>query len=207
MPTTAKKSSNPFFNLFEYLHNHISHINNSKIFAGLMIITLNISSKFVTIKLSKTMESYLKYTFSRDILVFAIAWMGTRDVYIAMLITLLFVITMDFLLNEDSMFCVLPEQFTNYHVNLLDSNEQVTDDDVKHAQEVLDKAKKQKEIASSEAAASTSATATNTKTDGSNSKISNNSAKQTPTEDRFSILTGKNKTDGSPNTSMSYTIF
>jgi hypothetical protein len=165
-----------------------------------MIITLNISSKFVTIKLSKTMESYLKYTFSRDILVFAIAWMGTRDVYIAMLITLLFIMTMDFLLNEDSMFCILPEHFTNYHVNLLDSNEQVTDDDVKHAQEVLDKAKKQKEIAASEAAA-------NTKTKNGNSITSNSDATKTLTEDRFSILTGKNKTGGSPNTSMSYTTF
>jgi spermidine/putrescine-binding protein len=129
--------------LLEYLHNHVKVINDSKIFAGLMIITLNIASKFVTIKLSKTMESYLKYTFSRDILVFAITWMGTRDIYIATFITLFFILFMDFLLNEDSMFCILPEQFTNYHISLAENFESPTPDEIKKAEEVLERAKKQ----------------------------------------------------------------
>lgn len=108
--------------LFNYTNDYVSSLNNSKLFAGLMIIVLNIASKFVTIKLSKTMEAYLKYTFSKQILIFAIAWMGTRDIYIAIIITLIFVFLMDFLFNEESQFCVLPEAFTNYHVGLLDTN-------------------------------------------------------------------------------------
>jgi hypothetical protein len=129
--------------LLQYLNHYVYSVNNSKLFAGLMIIVLNISSKFVTVKLSKTMEAYLKYSFSRNILVFAIAWMGTRDIYIALIITLVFILLMDFLLNEDSSFCCLPEQFTDYHVSLLD--ESVSEEDVKKANEVLEKAKKQKE--------------------------------------------------------------
>jgi hypothetical protein len=96
-------------------------MNNSKLFAGLMIIILNVSSKFVTIKLSKSMEAYLKYTFSRNILIFAIAWMGTRDIYIALGITILFIVFMDYLLNEDSPYCCLPNDFTSYHLNLAES--------------------------------------------------------------------------------------
>ena len=69
--------------LFSYFNNHIQALNSSKLFAGLMIIILNIASKFVNIKVGKTLEAYLKYTFSRQILGFAIAWMGTRDIYIA----------------------------------------------------------------------------------------------------------------------------
>jgi hypothetical protein len=137
-------SSNIVSNMFNYLHNNIKAMNDSKIFAGLMIITLNIASKFVTIKLSKTMESYLKYTFSRDILVFAITWMGTRDVYIALFITLVFMLCMDFLLNEDSMFCILPEQFTDYHISLATNNEIVSPEEIKKAREVLERAEKQK---------------------------------------------------------------
>ena len=137
-------SSNIVSNMFNYLHNNIKVMNDSKIFAGLMIITLNIASKFVTIKLSKTMESYLKYTFSRDILVFAITWMGTRDVYIALFITLVFMLCMDFLLNEDSMFCILPEQFTDYHISLATNNEIVSPEEIKKAREVLERAEKQK---------------------------------------------------------------
>jgi len=140
----SKKRKSPVANnIFQYLNNNAYAINNSKLFAGLMIIILNIASKFVTIKLSKTMESYLKYTFSRDILVFAIAWMGTRDIYIALFITFIFVICVEYVFNENSMFCCLPEHFTDYHVSLLDNNENVTPDEIKHAEEVLEKAKKQ----------------------------------------------------------------
>jgi uncharacterized membrane protein len=94
-------------NMFNYVNNHVNSLNNSKLFAGLMIITLNIASKFVTVKLSKSMEAYLKYTFSRQILIFAIAWMGTRDIYIAIIISLVFMVCMDFLFNEESRFCCL----------------------------------------------------------------------------------------------------
>ena len=62
----------------------------------IMIIIINIASKFVTFKVSKTMESYLKFNFSRDVLVFAITWMGTRDIYIALVLTILFIIIFDF---------------------------------------------------------------------------------------------------------------
>ena len=131
----------------EYLHSHIQRINDSKIFAGLMIITLNIVSKFVNIGLSKTMESYLKYTFSRQLLVFSIAWMGTRDIYIAFFITFIFTIFTDYLFNEYSAFCILSEDFQDYH-NTLKNNEEinsdkVTDEDIKKAKDVLEKAKKQ----------------------------------------------------------------
>ena len=107
--------------IFSLFHDNVKVMNNSKLFAGLMIIILNVSSKFVTIKLSKSMEAYLKYTFSRNILIFAIAWMGTRDIYIALGITVLFIVFMDYLLNEDSPYCCLPHDFTDYHLNLAES--------------------------------------------------------------------------------------
>ncbi len=128
-----------FKGLAKYIHKHVEHVNNSKIFAGLMIIILNIASKFVNFKFSKSVEMYLKHTFSKQLLVFAIAWMGTRDIYIALLITIIFIICMDYIFNEDSMFCCLPESFTNYHLEL----DKVTDDDINKAKEVLAKAEKQ----------------------------------------------------------------
>jgi uncharacterized membrane protein len=144
--TNKVKKSNFFYDLLDYLHNNVQAVNNSKIFAGLMIITLNIVSKFVNIKLSKTLEAYLKYTFSKQILVFAIAWMGTRDIYIALLITVVFVICTEYLFHEDSYFFVLPEEFKNYHISLLENEtnkEFVTDEDIKKAKEVLERAKTQ----------------------------------------------------------------
>ena len=124
--------------VLSYLHNYVMNLNNSKIFAGFMIIVLNIASRFVTIKLSKTMESYLKYTFSRDALVFAISWMGTRDIYIAIGITIIFMILVDYILNEESAFCCLSSQFKDYHISLMD-NDKVSPDDVNKAKQVLER--------------------------------------------------------------------
>jgi hypothetical protein len=89
-------------------------------------------------------ESYLKNSFSRTILVFAIAWMGTRDLWVALGICLVFTFLMDYLLNEESAFCVLPESFTDYHVNLIKEEKSCkvfTREDVEKAIEVLVRAK------------------------------------------------------------------
>jgi len=145
------KSLGDFFSRMSSLvHNHVMEINQSKIFAGIIIIILNISTKYVNLKLSKTVESYLKHTFSRDILVFAISWMGTRDIYIATLMTVLFIIFIDFILNEESTFCCLPEHFTDYHIGLLDSSNTIlTQEEIKYAEGILEKAKNiQKQLAS-----------------------------------------------------------
>ena len=130
----------------------VQNLNTSKAFAGLMIIILNIGSRFVTIKLSKSMEAYLKYTFSKQILIFAIAWMGTRDIYIAFIVMLIFTVCMEYLLNEESRFCCLPENFTNYHIELLEKDEKekldtkklnvenISDNDIQKAKDILEKA-------------------------------------------------------------------
>jgi hypothetical protein len=130
--------------ILNYLHHHVQVINNSKIFAGLMIITLNVVSKFANIKLSKTMESYFKYTFSRQILVFAIAWMGTRDIYVALFITCCFIIVTEYLFHEESDYFILSEEFRDYHIGLLDNDPEVTEEDIRKAKAILEKAKKQK---------------------------------------------------------------
>ena len=131
---------------FGYFHNYIQSLNNSKIFAGIMIITLNIASKFVNIKLGKTLEAYLKYSFSKQILVFAIAWMGTRDIYIAFFISTCFIIITEYLLHEDSSFFIMSPEFRDYHISKMENMEtsRVSDEDVKKAMEVLVKAEIQK---------------------------------------------------------------
>jgi len=143
----GKKTKGNFLTkIVSYMHNQIQLLNSSKIFAGLMIITLNIVSKFANFKLSKTLESYFKYTFSRQILVFAIAWMGTRDIYIALIITFIFVICTEYLFHEDSQFFILTEDFKDYHISLLEnenSTEKVTEEDIKKAKEILRKAEDQ----------------------------------------------------------------
>ena len=124
------------------IHEKLMNINDSKIFAGLMIITLNIASKFATLKLGKTAEMYLKYTFSKQILVFAIAWMGTRDIYIALTLTIIFIILFDFLLNDESSFCILPQDFKEFYDNM---DAVISQEDYIKAKTTVDKYVEQKE--------------------------------------------------------------
>lgn len=138
-----------FQNIFSSLDNTVQALNKSKVFAGLMIITLNIASRFVTIKMSKTMQSYLKFTFSRYILIFAISWMGTRDIYIALTITLLFIILFEYLLDEESNFYIFSEEFKDYQKSKAEDEEdekEVSDEDLKKAEKTLERAKKQKSL-------------------------------------------------------------
>ena len=51
----------------------LSSLNNSKVFAGIMIIILNIGSRFVELKLSDSMENFVKYNVAREIIIFCIA--------------------------------------------------------------------------------------------------------------------------------------
>jgi hypothetical protein len=44
------------------------NINTSKFFAGFVMIMLNIGSKYITIKLSKSQEAYLRNTIARHLL-------------------------------------------------------------------------------------------------------------------------------------------
>jgi hypothetical protein len=143
-PLKKEETSKEDLGFFSGFTNTVKNINDSKIFAGIMILLLNVSSKFVNIRLSKTVESYLKNSFSRQFLVFIIAWMGTREFWVALVISFVFTFFVDYLLNEESMFCILPESFTDYHVELLKDDfscKHFTEDDVRKAMDILTRAK------------------------------------------------------------------
>lgn len=133
-------------NFFNYLNSHISFLNSSKFFAGIIMILLNVGSKFISIQFSKSTEEYMKYTLSKQILVFAMAWMGTRDIYTALGLTAVFTILSDHLFNEESSMCIVPENYRVLH-KLLDSDKDgvVTETEISSAIAILEKAKKEKQ--------------------------------------------------------------
>ena len=102
---------NVFQNILSFTHNHITYLNNSKFFAGVVMILLNVGSKFISVQFSKSTEEYLKLNVTKQILVFAMAWMGTRDIYTALVLTAVFTVLSDHLFNEESPYCVVPEKY------------------------------------------------------------------------------------------------
>ena len=69
---------------------YLGRLNNSKFFSGVVMIMLNIGSKYITIELSKSQEAYLRNSLGRQLLIFAIAWMGSKDILIALALTAIF---------------------------------------------------------------------------------------------------------------------
>jgi hypothetical protein len=147
-PAPAQTSNVSFFkNPFLYIHDHILYLNSSKFFAGVIMIMLNVGSKFISIQFSKSTEEYLKFSLSKQLLVFAMAWMGTRDIYTALGLTAIFVILSDHLFNEESNYCIVPHNHRVLH-KLIDANGSghVSDNEISSAVAVLEKAKREKQM-------------------------------------------------------------
>ena len=123
---------------------YLSHLNNSKFMY--CNILMNIGSKYITIELSKSQEQYLKNTVGRQLLIFAISWMGSRDILIALALTAVFVTLTDHLFNEDSKFCIIPQKYRNFERILdLDKDNVVTEEELRKATEILEKAKRREQ--------------------------------------------------------------
>jgi hypothetical protein len=136
----------PLLNSISYVNHHIMYLNNSKFFAGVVMILLNIGSKFIQIQFSKSTEEYMKYSVSKQLLVFSMAWMGTRDIYTALGLTAVFTILSEYLFNEESKLCIVPHKYRVLH-KLVDTNEDgiVTEPELAAAIAILEKAKREKE--------------------------------------------------------------
>jgi hypothetical protein len=136
----------PLLNGFSYVNHHIMYLNSSKFFAGVIMILLNVGSKFITIQFSKSTEEYMKWSIGKEILVFAMAWMGTRDIYAALGLTAVFTILSEYLFNEDSSLCIVPQKYRVLE-KLIDTNDDnaVSDQELSAAMAVLEKAKRDKQ--------------------------------------------------------------
>ena len=136
----------PLLNLISYFNTHVMYLNNSKFFAGVVMILLNIGSKFIVVQFSKSTEEYMKYSVSKQLLVFAMAWMGTRDIYTALGLTAVFTILSEYLFNEESKLCIVPPSYRVLN-KVIDTNNDgsVTEPELAAAIAVLEKAKKEKQ--------------------------------------------------------------
>ena len=120
----------------------IDSVNGSRFFAGLVMIMMNIGSKYVNLKLSKNQEEFLRGAIARQILIFSIIWMGTRDIITSLILTAVFVILTDHLFNEESRFCVVSKVVKKYK-NVLDTDGDnvVSEKELEAAMKIVEKHK------------------------------------------------------------------
>jgi len=143
-PAAIGKMAN-MYNIWIFMNSRIMSINDSKFFAGIVMLMLNIGAKVTSIQFSKSTEEYMKMTVTKQLLVFSMAWMGTRDIYTAVGLTLLFTILSDHLFNDDSTMCIVPTQYRSL-TDLIDVNNdnKISDVELSNAITILEKAKRDK---------------------------------------------------------------
>ncbi len=137
------------YNVIDFIHNHIMFLNNSTFFAGVIMIILNVGSKFIAIQFSRSTEEYLKVNVSKQLLIFAMAWMGTRQIYTALVLTAVFTVLSDHLFNEESQFCIVPKRYRVLQ-KLVDTNNDglVSEQEINNAISILEKAKRENQMKS-----------------------------------------------------------
>lgn len=125
---------------------YLKHINESKFVIGIAMILLNIGSKYVDFKFSKAQEQMLRNGIAREILIFTIVFMGTRDIIYAILLTAAFIILSEYVFNEKSEYCLVPDKFKKITA-LIDTNNDgiVTPEEEARALIVLKKAEKNRD--------------------------------------------------------------
>jgi hypothetical protein len=125
------------------VRNALNNLNNSKLFSGLVMIMLNIGSKYITVELSKSQEAYLRNSVARQFLIFSIIWMGTRDVLVSIAMTAAFVILTEHLFNEESNYCIIPPYLRSYEELIDDDNDGIISrEEIENAKRILEKAKR-----------------------------------------------------------------
>jgi hypothetical protein len=101
----------PFHFVTEWFKYGVYRLNNSLFFAGVVMIMLNIGARYIELKLDPSTENFLKTALSKELLVFSVCWMGTRDLVMALILTAVFVILADYGLNANSRYCIMPQKY------------------------------------------------------------------------------------------------
>lgn len=130
-----------------YKNNIVKSINGNNLIIGISIILLNVISKYVELNLTKTQEEAIRNGITREILIFIMSFVTTKDIILSFILTGTFVILANYLLNEKSSLCIIKNKLDKISMEIdLNSDNKLTDDEINKAVEVLKKAKKQRNI-------------------------------------------------------------
>jgi uncharacterized membrane protein (DUF485 family) len=115
-----------------------NQLNNSKYFAGIMMILLNLISKYISLELSETQEEFLNNIIIRRIAIFTIVFVATKDIVISFIITACFIIIVSGLFNEESKYCLIRKKNRKSRV--------ISKLDVEKAKKIIDRFNKQNSL-------------------------------------------------------------
>jgi hypothetical protein len=112
----------------------LSDLNTNKYFTGIMMIILNLGSRFLVMELSESQEQLLSNKIIRRFVLFTVVFIATKDIYVSLIITAIFIILVSGLFNENSKYCIVTKPVIS----------QITADEYKEALKIIKLYKLQK---------------------------------------------------------------
>jgi hypothetical protein len=79
-------------------------LNTSTFFIGIMMLLLNVGSRYIVHELADNDDEYRKYILIRRLAVFAVCFVGTRDVVASLILTAAFVVLSTGLFHSKSVY-------------------------------------------------------------------------------------------------------
>jgi hypothetical protein len=81
-------------------------LNSNPYFIGLMMILLNLGGRFISLEMSRGQEQFFQNPWVRRLLIFTVLFAGTRNIMVAFWMTLVIVLLIGYLFNENSSLCL-----------------------------------------------------------------------------------------------------
>jgi chromate transport protein ChrA len=80
--------------------------NTNPYFIGMMMLILNLGGRFIGLEVTKQQEQFLQLPWVRRILIFTVLFVATRSIWVAFWATLVVVLFLGYLFNENSALCL-----------------------------------------------------------------------------------------------------
>ena len=84
----------------------MASVNSNPYFIGIMMLLLNLGGRFLALEISKEQEKFLSHPVVRRFFLFAVLFMGTRNLIISLGLTVIVIILLGYLFNENSELCL-----------------------------------------------------------------------------------------------------
>ena len=113
----ATAAAAPVLEAFNPLEASIAAFNTNPYFIGITMLLLNLGGRFLAMEITKEQEKFFQQTWVRGLLLFVVVFVATRNIVVAFWLSIIVMIILRLLLNENSDFYLLgheggkPEKF------------------------------------------------------------------------------------------------
>jgi hypothetical protein len=84
--------------------------NTNPYFIGIMMLILNLGGRFISLEVTKKQEQFLQLPWVRRVLIFTVLFVATRNIWVAFWTTVIVVLVLGYLFNENSALCILVKE-------------------------------------------------------------------------------------------------